>query len=106
MFEKTSRLAEKLATQVSRRRFLGSLGRWAGATALGLAGVLTASGTARAAAGTCCFYAPDSNRNKIDKCKCVPVGTACPPADHGYDFVGSSQVADCSGCSGNCHPLK
>jgi hypothetical protein len=41
MFEQTSRLAEKLATDVSRRGFLGSLGGWAAAAALGVAGMLT-----------------------------------------------------------------
>ena len=38
MFEQTSRLAEKLAASVSRRGFLGSLGGWAAAAALGVAG--------------------------------------------------------------------
>jgi hypothetical protein len=39
MFEQTSRLAEKVAASVSRRRFLGSLGGWAGATAMAVAGL-------------------------------------------------------------------
>ena len=41
MFEQTSRLAEKLASSVSRRGFLGSLGGWAAASAMGVAGLLT-----------------------------------------------------------------
>jgi hypothetical protein len=48
MFDRFSEAVEKLATGVSRRRFLGSLGRFAGATALGMAGVLVFGGTARA----------------------------------------------------------
>ena len=58
MFEQTSRLAEKVATSVSRRGFLGSLGGWAAAAALGVAGLLTATGTALAdtKSGMCCFY--------------------------------------------------
>jgi hypothetical protein len=58
MFEQTSRLAEKLASSVSRRGFLGSLGGWAAAAAMGVAGVLTGTGTARAASkqGMCCFW--------------------------------------------------
>jgi hypothetical protein len=38
MFEQASRLAEKLAAGVSRRGFLGSLGGWAAAAAMGVAG--------------------------------------------------------------------
>jgi hypothetical protein len=58
MFEQTSRLAEKLASSVSRRGFLGSLGGWAAAAALGVAGMLAGTGTARAdhVTGACCFY--------------------------------------------------
>ncbi len=56
MFEKTSKLAEKVASSLSRRHFLGSVGRWAGATALAMAGVLTNAGTARAGSKTCCSY--------------------------------------------------
>jgi hypothetical protein len=85
MFEKTSRFAEKLATGASRRGFLGSVGRWAGATALGLAGVLTTVGTARAADNkTCCTYGhfgglPDGTR-VFFTCAviCVPAGSGCP----------------------------
>jgi hypothetical protein len=48
MFEQTSRPAEKLTTSVSRRGFLGLLGGWAVAAALGVAGVLAGAGTAQA----------------------------------------------------------
>jgi hypothetical protein len=59
MFEKTSRLAEKVAASVSRRGFLGALGGWAAAAALGVAGVLS-GGSARAGhpcPGEGCIYA-------------------------------------------------
>ncbi len=58
MFDNIGRVAEQVATSVSRRRFLGSLGRWAGATALGVAGVLTTTGSARAGSNkvVCCVY--------------------------------------------------
>jgi len=52
MFEQTSRLAQKLATSVSRRGFLGALGGWAAAAALDLAGFLADAGAARADSGT------------------------------------------------------
>ncbi len=53
MFDNIGRVAEQVATSVSRRRFLGSVGRWAGATALGLGGFLTGA-TARAGEGYVC----------------------------------------------------
>jgi hypothetical protein len=56
MFDKMSQAAEKLATALSRRSFVGSLGRWAGATALGLAGVLTTATTAHAAPTAACCH--------------------------------------------------
>jgi hypothetical protein len=75
MFEKTSRLAEKLATSVSRRDFLGSLGRWAGATALAVAGVIMTPAIASSAGQVCCYCpaligAPASCRkvNKSNDC--------------------------------------
>jgi hypothetical protein len=83
MFEQTSRLAEKLATSVSRRRFLGSLGGWAAAAALGVAALLTGAGTARAdgrpCSGRCCFYAYPCGRYllRVDGCH------DCPPSLNG-----------------------
>jgi hypothetical protein len=78
MFGKISDAAEKLATSVSRRHFLGSLGRWAGATALAMAGALTTAGTSRAGVGkTCCFYFPLYG-GKCLGAKCVDAGQPCP----------------------------
>jgi hypothetical protein len=95
MFETTSRIAEKLATGVSRRVFLGSLGRCAGATALGLAGVLTTVGTARANLKICCkccdLYGTCYDYN------CVALGSACPPCSAGL-FLSQSTVAGCGDC--------
>src|SRR5262245_51326799 len=60
MFDKFSEVAEKVATGMSRRSFVGSVGRWAGATTLGLAGVLATAHPAQARGGkTCCRYAID-----------------------------------------------
>ena len=57
MFDRVSEAAERLAVHVSRRGFLGSASRWAGATALAMAGVLSTAGSARAGGGhTCCVY--------------------------------------------------
>jgi hypothetical protein len=79
MFEKTSKLAEKVATSMSRRHFFTSLGRWSGATALAMAGVLATAGSVRAASKTCCTYGR-SFGIAFDVCgvKCVPAGSACP----------------------------
>jgi hypothetical protein len=84
MFEKTSKLAEKVASSLSRRHFLGSLGRWAGATALAMAGVLTYAGTARAGSKTCCSYGhviiPPIGPDTTVFCGliCLPAGSPCP----------------------------
>src|SRR5262245_49289280 len=77
MFEQTSRLAEKLAASVSRRGFLGSLGGWAAAAAMGVAGVLTGAGTAWAHTEThrCCFY---ENGQFSAYYICVEAGQSCP----------------------------
>jgi len=98
MFEKTSQLAEKLATSVSRRHFLGSLGRWAGATALAMAGVLTTVGAARADNGytccTCCYI--------LDGCffnGCVKTGDPCPSCPTGA-FLSTQAVTHCANCPG------
>ena len=85
MFEQTSRLAEKLATSVSRRGFLGSLGGWAAAAAMGVAGVLALSGNALAhnlsCGGRCCLYSGPTCYGglRVEKCKdCPPSLNGCP----------------------------
>jgi hypothetical protein len=64
-FERVSQVGETLATGMSRRGFLGSLGRWAGATALAMAGVLTTTGFARAGGRRWCCEC-GSRRDCID----------------------------------------
>jgi hypothetical protein len=80
MFDKISDAAEKLASNVSRRGFLGSVGRWAGATALAMAGVLTVAGTAPANQKyTCCHYCwSGSVPNDVMCCTFCALGTSCP----------------------------
>lgn len=57
MFDKIGLAAEKVAVSVSRRGFLGSLGRWAGTAALGVAGVLVSGKEAQAGQDkVCCVY--------------------------------------------------
>jgi hypothetical protein len=100
MFERTTRLAEKIATCVSRRHFLGSLGRWAGATALAMAGVLTTAGTARATwKHTCCYYGNIITSYCLCT-TCVPLGASCPPPPKSWcgNFIASGPVSDCGAC--------
>jgi hypothetical protein len=95
MFEKTSKLAEKLATGVSRRGFLGTLGQWAGATALGLAGVLTTASCAQANTYACCAYLCAGGKSYI---RCLP-GATCDPPKIGCALFESKLVSDCKACS-------
>jgi len=86
MFETTSRLAEKAATGVSRRAFLGSLGRFAGAAALAVAGMLTTAGAVRArrkpsgggSGGTvCCLGIYYDQFGYRHNCKFATTTTSC-----------------------------
>jgi hypothetical protein len=98
MFEQTSGLAERLAVSVSRRGFLGSLGGWATAAALGVAGIL---------AGTATAGPPEKCKNHvcIYTCACL-VGAdscgrnPCPPTYLGcplqYCARGAPPLCDCS----------
>ena len=104
MFDKVSEAAERLAVHVSRHAFLGSVGRWAGATALAMAGVLTTARNARAdASKTCCVY---SSLTTYCGCGwvCVKAGTPCPPPPMGCPSFGVSSysVTACAGCK--CKP--
>ena len=100
MFEQTSRLAERLAASVSRRSFLGSLGGWAAAAALSVAGVLTGAGTARASRhSSCCIYC-DFN------CTCSAVleveghcnKNLCPPSYNGCPLASCKAASLFTGC--------
>jgi hypothetical protein len=98
MFDRVSQVAQALATGMSRRGFVGSIGRWAGATALAMAGVLIAPGTARAGSGrTCCKY----SGYQVGCCgaACVKIGEACPPSPGPNCFLSSSYtVGTCREC--------
>ncbi len=104
MFETTSRIAEKLATGVSRRGFLGSVSRWAGATALTMAGVLTTAGSARAASKTCCQYGRSFGiAFQVCGVICVPAGSPCrttpPKGCSSSDYLlDSYPVPKCGDC--------
>jgi hypothetical protein len=103
MFERTSQIAEKLATSVSRRGFLGSLGHLAGATALAIAGVLSTAGSGRADnSKTCCYCCPvnDFGCNFTD---CVEGGQTCPACPPGTTLFRRT-VAHCEFClPSGCH---
>jgi hypothetical protein len=98
MFEPTSRLAERLAASVSRRGFLGSLGAWAAAAALGVAGMLTGVGTARADKKSykCCYYPAGFCTTYT----CVAAGQPCPATCCGLPFGYSARPeTSCKVCA-------
>jgi len=104
MFEKTSRLAQELATNVSRRGFLGSLGQWAGATALAMAGVLSMASSARANKGkTACYCCPIEGYCTLNDC--VGGGQTCPSCPPGTSLL-TVAVVHCPppghGCKAPC----
>jgi len=96
MFERIGRLAERAATgvSVSRRDFFGSLGRWAGAAALGVAGLLVPGKEAQAGHRTpCCLYnCPGGGRYQL--CS----GAPCTPT-YGACFLSrTTYVGNCNQC--------
>jgi hypothetical protein len=95
MFEKTSRLAQELAINVSRRSFLGWVGRWAGATALGVAGMLTTAGSARADSSACCGYVCSNGTNYR---RCFKGSVTCEPAKPGCTLLVGFLVGSCDAC--------
>jgi hypothetical protein len=94
MFDKFSDAAEKLATSVSRRSFLGSLGRWGGAAALGVAGLLVSGKEARAGGVMCYGYYNSSTGQTCSQC---PPGGP-PPAGSGWHLVASEPKGSCAWC--------
>ncbi len=105
MFEQTSRLAEQVATSVSRRRFLGSLSRWAAVMAVGLAGFLT-GGPARGGRANgghlCCVYGVPVCQNPTSCTRCVKRKDGCPATGNGlplsYSFGVDPQCLACPSC--------
>ncbi len=111
MFEQTSRLAEKVAASVSRRGFLGSLGGWAAAAALGLAGLLSSPGEARAdGANRWCFYvtscasAPIICHGVQIGCPyvflCIETKQSCPATYNGLSLGSTIVHPGCLACGG------
>jgi hypothetical protein len=104
MFEQTSRLAEKVAASVSRRGFLGSLGGWAAAAAMGVAGMLIGAGTAWAGRhcdmhhpckGVCCNYL-NCGIVAAQTCnECPPTFNGCPLESCGTNKCGGGIVRVC-----------
>ena len=101
MFDNIGRAAEQVATSVSRRGFLGSLGGWAAAAAMGVAGMLTTAGSALATNGKlCCFYG-------VPGCclKCVKKHDGCPATGNGFPLYSSFTTSTCHACLGfGCGP--
>jgi hypothetical protein len=89
MFDKVSQVAEKLATNVSRRAFLGRLGRGAlvlaGAMGAMLAfpGLGQAHGCANGPCPCCCYLCPDGTVYTV---KADPQGT-CKKTYKGCPFA-------------------
>ena len=102
MFEKIGRAAERTAMSVtvSRRGFLGSLGRWAALTAMGAATLLgSGAGAVRAgqcrAGYKCCVYFckyPD-----LGTSRCVCADRACPQVSK-CSPAGWTLVSNCLNC--------
>ena len=85
MIDKVGRLAERVATNVSRRGFLGRLGRRALALAAAVGGLLALPAAAHAAHVPCC--------NNVGKCK--------PPHGHPNCLLINSCV-NCPSGTGKC----
>ena len=99
MFDKISDAAGKLATDVSRRHFLGSFGRWAGASALAMAGVVTTTGIAKADGGKTCWTYGDPLGGSCYCTACVPLGASCPPSPcNAGTLLVPQSVTNCGDC--------
>jgi hypothetical protein len=102
MFDKIGRLAEAAANRVdvSRRGFLGRLGRGAMAVGALLAGSSAAAGQSGGA--VCCVYLCRQGARPyhyVSKKKCQPAGTACDQVLNGCgSFWQQFTVTDCTNC--------
>lgn len=81
MFKKFNRLAEQAATSVSRRQFLGRLGRGAAAAAAVMGGLLVFPGDAHALSCVGGFEPTvcpgGGKRNSLRRTICCPPGSTC-----------------------------
>ena len=106
MFEKVGRLAEAAATKVSlsRRGFLGRLGRGALALTGVLGGLLALPKDARAGSGyVCCQWkCSRPHGSSYKRNLCYPPGTTCSPfpysCSYGGVFLGQKTVPSCDTC--------
>ena len=90
MFEKISQMAEQCAGGVSRRQFLGRMGRLALAVAAGAAGILSLPAVSQAAGRpprVC-------SANSFPSCAGLPEGTACFADDAFGRCVGPRRRGD------------
>ena len=112
MFEKVSQAAEQAATNVSRRRFLGRIGRGAGVAAAAFAGLLVHAAPAWAGKRTRVCW----EHSTQPACQGKPYGSYnCTSARGGELQVGrcvsnqkaiSPGVYDCNVCQGKGKPSK
>ncbi|HZU36454.1 MAG TPA: hypothetical protein VFA18_11125 [Gemmataceae bacterium] len=104
MFDKISRLAEAAArnASVSRRGFLGQLGRGALAAAGVVSGLLFSAREAHAQGGVVCCYYRSYDRRSYSyhyKTVCQKAGTTCAPTVGGkWHSAGYSTAAACTDC--------
>jgi hypothetical protein len=92
MFEKVRQLAERAATSVSRRQFLGGLGRGAMAVAAATAGLLALPGAASAGKGG--GGCPAGTK----KCSCGKGSSTCCPLSSRGCYAYYSMPSDRPGC--------
>ncbi len=71
MFEKVSQAAERAAVGVSRREWLGAIGRGALVVATSAGGLLATAGAAQAAVAWCGAYSNAACRGKVQGASCL-----------------------------------
>jgi hypothetical protein len=91
MFGRVSDLAEKLATNVSRRAFFCRLGRGALGLAAMVGGIIALPGQARAGDGVCC-YCSSPFVNSPPSCRKTKITTGC---GYGCVLVDCEQYSIC-----------
>jgi hypothetical protein len=92
MFERFTEAAEKLATNVSRRAFMGRFGKGALAVTGALVALFASPGTALAGKKNCCYYGNSPNTAWL--CSDGP----CPQNYHGLALQSSFATGTCHAC--------
>jgi hypothetical protein len=99
MFDKVSEAAEKLATKVSRRAFMGRLGRAALAVSGALVGVLAIPTPLQAGHSKyCCVYGDPCRGGGAVLC----ASQSCPSSYQGFSFSYRITVQSCRDCALGC----